>query len=174
MLVWPDITLWALAALAGAGLVLTGAVRILVTLTSRGRTDMPELALGGLSLADVEAILLTHIHLDHAGAAGALVRRFPDLPVYVHERGAPHLAPGGQASQRRPRRGLARRAAAAPGGGWRLGWSGGFGWPGAWTRKPRYQSMAASRGGTPRLRDSARTACGGAGGLTSQWGVGGR
>ena len=37
-------------------------------------------------------LLLTHIHFDHAGAAGALVRRWPDLPVYVHERGAPHLA----------------------------------------------------------------------------------
>lgn len=39
-----------------------------------------------------KALLLTHIHLDHAGAAGALVRRWPDLEVYVHERGAPHLA----------------------------------------------------------------------------------
>jgi glyoxylase-like metal-dependent hydrolase (beta-lactamase superfamily II) len=38
------------------------------------------------------AILLTHIHLDHAGATGALVRRWPDIEVYVHERGAPHLA----------------------------------------------------------------------------------
>ncbi len=38
------------------------------------------------------ALLLTHIHFDHAGASGALVRRWPDLPVYVHERGAPHLA----------------------------------------------------------------------------------
>jgi glyoxylase-like metal-dependent hydrolase (beta-lactamase superfamily II) len=38
------------------------------------------------------ALLLTHIHFDHAGVAGALVRRWPDLPVYVHERGAPHLA----------------------------------------------------------------------------------
>lgn len=38
-----------------------------------------------------QAILLTHIHLDHAGATGALVRRWPDLPVHVHERGAPHL-----------------------------------------------------------------------------------
>ena len=37
------------------------------------------------------ALLLTHIHFDHAGATGALVRRWPDLPVYVHERGAPHL-----------------------------------------------------------------------------------
>ena len=38
------------------------------------------------------ALLLTHIHFDHAGAAGSLVRRWPDLPVYVHERGAKHLA----------------------------------------------------------------------------------
>jgi glyoxylase-like metal-dependent hydrolase (beta-lactamase superfamily II) len=36
-------------------------------------------------------LLLTHIHLDHAGATGALVERFPDLQVYVHARGAPHL-----------------------------------------------------------------------------------
>jgi glyoxylase-like metal-dependent hydrolase (beta-lactamase superfamily II) len=38
-----------------------------------------------------QALLLTHIHLDHAAATGALVRRWPDLEVYVHERGAPHL-----------------------------------------------------------------------------------
>ena len=37
------------------------------------------------------ALLLTHIHFDHAGATGALLRHWPDLPVYVHERGAPHL-----------------------------------------------------------------------------------
>jgi glyoxylase-like metal-dependent hydrolase (beta-lactamase superfamily II) len=37
------------------------------------------------------AVLLTHIHLDHAAATGALVKRWPDLEVYVHERGAPHL-----------------------------------------------------------------------------------
>jgi glyoxylase-like metal-dependent hydrolase (beta-lactamase superfamily II) len=37
------------------------------------------------------ALLLTHIHLDHAGGTGALVDRWPDLDVYVHERGAPHL-----------------------------------------------------------------------------------
>jgi glyoxylase-like metal-dependent hydrolase (beta-lactamase superfamily II) len=44
-------------------------------------------------LASVEprALMLTHIHLDHAGATGVLVRRNPDLKVYVHERGAPHL-----------------------------------------------------------------------------------
>jgi glyoxylase-like metal-dependent hydrolase (beta-lactamase superfamily II) len=37
------------------------------------------------------ALLLTHVHLDHAGASGVLVRRYPNLRVYVHERGAPHL-----------------------------------------------------------------------------------
>jgi len=37
------------------------------------------------------ALLLTHIHLDHAAATGALVRRWPDIEVYVHERGAPHM-----------------------------------------------------------------------------------
>ncbi len=37
------------------------------------------------------ALLLTHIHLDHAGAAGSLLARWPGLEVYVHERGAPHL-----------------------------------------------------------------------------------
>jgi glyoxylase-like metal-dependent hydrolase (beta-lactamase superfamily II) len=45
-------------------------------------------ALGGERPA---AVLLTHIHFDHAGATGTLVRRWPDLPVYVHERGAPHI-----------------------------------------------------------------------------------
>ena len=39
-----------------------------------------------------KALLLTHIHLDHAGASGSLVRRWPDLDVYVHERGARHMA----------------------------------------------------------------------------------
>jgi glyoxylase-like metal-dependent hydrolase (beta-lactamase superfamily II) len=36
-------------------------------------------------------LALTHIHLDHAGAAGSLLRRFPEIEVWVHERGAPHL-----------------------------------------------------------------------------------
>ncbi|HXD65457.1 MAG TPA: MBL fold metallo-hydrolase [Solirubrobacteraceae bacterium] len=38
------------------------------------------------------ALLLTHIHFDHAGVAGSLVERWPDLRVYVHERGAKHMA----------------------------------------------------------------------------------
>ncbi len=37
------------------------------------------------------ALLLTHIHFDHAGVSGSLVERWPDLRVYVHERGAKHM-----------------------------------------------------------------------------------
>ena len=44
-----------------------------------------------LRVADLGAILLTHIHLDHAGATGALVQENTGLRVYVHRRGAPHL-----------------------------------------------------------------------------------
>jgi glyoxylase-like metal-dependent hydrolase (beta-lactamase superfamily II) len=49
------------------------------------------LKLRGLSVAQLDAILLTHIHLDHAGASGSLVRDNPRLVVYVHTLGAPHL-----------------------------------------------------------------------------------
>lgn len=49
------------------------------------------LATHGWSLADVRALLITHIHLDHAGATGSIVARHPQIAVHVHERGAPHL-----------------------------------------------------------------------------------
>ena len=58
-------------------------------------TCVPELkarlAERGLELSDVRHLLLSHIHLDHAGAAGALVREHPELQVHVSEIGAPHL-----------------------------------------------------------------------------------
>jgi glyoxylase-like metal-dependent hydrolase (beta-lactamase superfamily II) len=58
-------------------------------------TTLPALRRGlaarGFAVADLRAILLTHIHLDHAGAAGSLVRENPDLLVHVSEIGAPHL-----------------------------------------------------------------------------------
>jgi len=41
--------------------------------------------------AEPRALLLTHIHLDHAGASGVLAQRFPNLQVFVHEVGAPHV-----------------------------------------------------------------------------------
>jgi glyoxylase-like metal-dependent hydrolase (beta-lactamase superfamily II) len=49
------------------------------------------LAERGRELGDVRHLLLSHIHLDHAGAAGTLVRRHPGLQVHVSEIGAPHL-----------------------------------------------------------------------------------
>ena len=51
---------------------------------------LPKL-LSALGDSRPRALLLTHIHLDHAGASGSLVRRWPDLEVYVHELGAPHM-----------------------------------------------------------------------------------
>jgi glyoxylase-like metal-dependent hydrolase (beta-lactamase superfamily II) len=45
----------------------------------------------GLELGDLRHLLLSHIHLDHAGAAGVLVREHPSLRVHVSEIGAPHL-----------------------------------------------------------------------------------
>lgn len=49
------------------------------------------LAERGLALTDLSHLLLSHIHLDHAGAAGVLVREHPALEVHVSEIGAPHL-----------------------------------------------------------------------------------
>jgi glyoxylase-like metal-dependent hydrolase (beta-lactamase superfamily II) len=51
----------------------------------------PESSIAALDGIELKAVLLTHIHLDHAGATGTLVERNPKLRVYVHERGAPHL-----------------------------------------------------------------------------------
>jgi glyoxylase-like metal-dependent hydrolase (beta-lactamase superfamily II) len=68
---------------------------------TRARFDLVIPTVGRDSLATLlealgddcpRALLLTHIHLDHAGAAGAIVRRWPQVVVYVHEVGAPHLA----------------------------------------------------------------------------------
>jgi glyoxylase-like metal-dependent hydrolase (beta-lactamase superfamily II) len=59
-------------------------------------TCIPALKAGlaerGLELADVRHLLLSHIHLDHAGAAGSLVREHPALQVHVSAVGAPHLS----------------------------------------------------------------------------------
>src|SRR5262245_31701060 len=59
--------------------------------TSTLSTLRQELAGTGVALEDVTTIVLTHIHLDHAGATGTLVRENPRLKVLVHEKGAPHL-----------------------------------------------------------------------------------
>jgi len=56
-----------------------------------GPSSCLETLLEALADERPRALLLTHIHLDHAGASGSLVQRWPDLEVYVHEVGAPHL-----------------------------------------------------------------------------------
>lgn len=50
-----------------------------------------ELGRQGVGARDIRTILLTHIHLDHAGATGLLVKENPQLTVFVHEKGAPHM-----------------------------------------------------------------------------------
>ena len=70
---------------AGVALVDPGPSTCLDTLRA-------DLSTHGIELADVRTLLLTHIHLDHAGVAGTLVRENPEIQVYLHERGAPHMA----------------------------------------------------------------------------------
>jgi glyoxylase-like metal-dependent hydrolase (beta-lactamase superfamily II) len=59
-------------------------------------SSLPALEAGleahGITLGDIRHLLLSHIHLDHAGAAGSIARAHPDLQVWVSEIGAPHLA----------------------------------------------------------------------------------
>ena len=73
-----------LATDAGPVLLDTGPGSTLSTLKA-------ELARLGVAVADLHAILLSHIHFDHAGATGLLVEENPELTVYVHELGAKHL-----------------------------------------------------------------------------------
>ncbi len=46
---------------------------------------------GGVARADVDYVIPTHVHLDHAGGAGELMRMLPNARLVVHPRGAPHL-----------------------------------------------------------------------------------
>lgn len=68
----------------GIGLVDPGPTACLGAL----RRGLEEL---GFALSDVRAVLLTHIHLDHATASGTIVREVPEARVYVHPRGAIHM-----------------------------------------------------------------------------------
>lgn len=49
------------------------------------------IAAAGFDPAQLRKIFLSHIHLDHAGAAGVIVRELPDVEIFVHPIGAPHL-----------------------------------------------------------------------------------
>jgi glyoxylase-like metal-dependent hydrolase (beta-lactamase superfamily II) len=67
-----------------------GAYEIDGLIVDPGPSSSMDTLVAGLE-EEPRALLLTHIHLDHAGASGSLVRRFPRLRVYVHESGARHL-----------------------------------------------------------------------------------
>jgi glyoxylase-like metal-dependent hydrolase (beta-lactamase superfamily II) len=56
------------------------------------QTVRESLASRGMDFRSLDSLLLTHIHLDHAGATGAIVRENPNIKVYVHEFGAMHMA----------------------------------------------------------------------------------
>ena len=70
---------------AGVALVDPGPSTTLANLTAA-------LEKKGIRFADVRQLLITHIHLDHAGATGSIVETHPHIEVFVHMRGAPHLA----------------------------------------------------------------------------------
>ncbi|MGH9296033.1 MAG: MBL fold metallo-hydrolase, partial [Acidimicrobiales bacterium] len=75
------------------GFLVGGARPVLVETGSQ--TSVPVLlgSLGslGVSAADLAGVVVTHIHLDHAGGVGDIAAAFPDATVYVHPKGARHL-----------------------------------------------------------------------------------
>jgi glyoxylase-like metal-dependent hydrolase (beta-lactamase superfamily II) len=93
---WPHVV--DLQFLGRAGRISAGAVRTpagVLVVDPGPASCLPSLVGGlaaiGVAPRDVHGLLLTHIHLDHAGAAGTIVHQHPHVKVYVHERGAPHL-----------------------------------------------------------------------------------
>ncbi|MCW3069624.1 MAG: beta-lactamase domain protein [Solirubrobacterales bacterium] len=73
-----------------------GAWRVGDVLVDPGPASCLDRLLPVLERHPPRVLALTHIHLDHAGASGSLARRYPDLEVWVHERGAPHMIDPGR------------------------------------------------------------------------------
>jgi glyoxylase-like metal-dependent hydrolase (beta-lactamase superfamily II) len=77
-----------------AGYLVEGPEPVLIETGSQ--TSVPALVAAlhdlGVDAADLAGIAVTHIHLDHAGGAGDVARAFPNATVYVHPKGARHLA----------------------------------------------------------------------------------
>jgi glyoxylase-like metal-dependent hydrolase (beta-lactamase superfamily II) len=82
---WPAVT---------AAYLLDGPAPVLVETGSQSSVPTLLGALGHLGVGshDLAAVVVTHIHLDHAGGVGDVARAFPRAAVYVHEKGARHLA----------------------------------------------------------------------------------
>ncbi|WP_276938684.1 MBL fold metallo-hydrolase [Ferrimicrobium acidiphilum] len=77
-----------------AGYLVTGESPVLIETGSQSSAPLliAELQNLGISPSDLAAVVLTHIHLDHAGGVGDIARVFPKAKVYVHPSGARHLA----------------------------------------------------------------------------------
>jgi glyoxylase-like metal-dependent hydrolase (beta-lactamase superfamily II) len=77
-----------------AGYLIEGSSPVLVETGSQTSvpTLLAELDRLGVGATDLAGIVVTHIHLDHAGGVGDVARAFPNATVYVHEKGARHLA----------------------------------------------------------------------------------
>ncbi len=77
-----------------AGYLLTGSAPVLVETGSQTSvpTVLAALESVGLGAEDLAGVVVTHIHLDHAGGVGDIAQHFPNATVYVHEKGARHLA----------------------------------------------------------------------------------
>ncbi len=77
-----------------AGYLIEGAEPVLVETGSQSSVPVLLEALAdlGMGAGDLSGVVVTHIHLDHAGGVGDVARTFPSATVYVHEKGARHLA----------------------------------------------------------------------------------
>jgi len=77
-----------------AGYLIEGDSPVLVETGSQSSVPvlLAQLDALGLGPSDLAGVVVTHIHLDHAGGVGDVARAFPDATVYVHEKGARHLA----------------------------------------------------------------------------------
>ncbi len=77
-----------------AGYLIEGPAPVLVETGSQSSVPVVLEALAGLGLGpdDLAGVVVTHIHLDHAGGVGDVAGAFPSATVYVHEKGARHLA----------------------------------------------------------------------------------
>jgi glyoxylase-like metal-dependent hydrolase (beta-lactamase superfamily II) len=77
-----------------AGYLIEGPDPVLVETGSQTSVPAVLAALEGLGVAadDLAGVAVTHIHLDHAGGVGDVAKAFPNATVYVHEKGARHLA----------------------------------------------------------------------------------
>jgi glyoxylase-like metal-dependent hydrolase (beta-lactamase superfamily II) len=76
-----------------AGYLIEGPRPVLVETGSQSSIEVLLAALAELGIGerDLAGVVVTHIHLDHAGGVGDVARAFPEAKVYVHEKGARHL-----------------------------------------------------------------------------------